>query len=107
MCVFFLQKTLPKVFENLSEKTAIKQFSHYLQLVLSNKFRAFDYNDPNINKKMYQGQTSPPDYKLENVSAHLYLYHGSVDLFVSQIVNTIIFYFYFKIYNFFYRTLKG
>ncbi|XP_052852835.1 lipase 1 [Drosophila gunungcola] len=54
-----------------------KQPLHYLQLQTSDRFCQFDY-DPKENQRLY-GQSSPPDYRLERITAPVALYYGSSD----------------------------
>lgn len=56
---------------------SVKQFTHYLQLINSGKFRQFDYGF--VQNLLTYGSLSPPDYDLSKVSTPVYLHHGSND----------------------------
>lgn len=55
----------------------VKQTTHYLQLQGSDRFCQFDY-DSKENQRLY-GRPSPPDYRLEKITAPVALYYGSND----------------------------
>lgn len=59
------------------------QFTHFVQSMLSGKFRQYDHKSKNM--KIYN-LTSPPEYNLNNVKAPIYLYHGEDDAIVSILV---------------------
>ena len=56
------------------------QFTHFVQSMLSGKFRQYDYKGKNM--KIYNS-TSPPEYDLNNVKVAIYLYHAEDDAIVS------------------------
>lgn len=75
-------RILPDFLKHLSHAVSLKQINHYLQLYTSgNKFRQYDYRER--NKKVYNSST-PPNYKLDNVKAPIYLYSGKFDAIVSE-----------------------
>ncbi|XP_020807259.1 lipase 1 [Drosophila serrata] len=60
----------------------VKQPVHYLQLQSSDRFCQFDY-DAKENHRIY-GRPTPPDYRLEKITAPVALYYGSND-FLSAV----------------------
>jgi lysosomal acid lipase/cholesteryl ester hydrolase len=54
-----------------SRTVSIKQFVHFFQQILSNRFCQFDYYEKNY--KIY-GTSEPPDYNLNNVLTKTYIY---------------------------------
>lgn len=61
--------------------SSIKQSIHYLQLVQSEKFRYYDYGETG-NMERYNN-TTPPSYRLENISTTIVLFHGKNDMLSS------------------------
>ncbi|KAH8410559.1 hypothetical protein KR009_001778, partial [Drosophila setifemur] len=55
----------------------VKQALHYLQLQSSDRFCQYDY-EPRENQRIY-GRSSPPEYRLERITAPVALYYGSND----------------------------
>lgn len=55
------------------------QLIHFVQLAESKKFRQYDWGEKR-NKKIY-GQTTPPDYQLDRITAATYFYTGPNDSF--------------------------
>lgn len=74
-------RILPEYLKHISHAVSIKQFNHYSQLYTSGKFRQYDYFEG--NRKAYNSSL-PPDYKLDNVKAPIYLYSGSCDAIISE-----------------------
>ncbi|KAH8287808.1 hypothetical protein KR018_000554 [Drosophila ironensis] len=58
-----------------------KQVMHYIQLQTSDRFCQFDY-DPKENQRLY-GRSTPPDYRLERITAPVALYYGTNDYFAA------------------------
>lgn len=56
---------------------------HFSQMVLSDKFRQYDYG-PEKNLAIYNA-TEPPNYKLENINVPLILFYADND-WLSNIV---------------------
>ncbi|XP_043662469.1 lipase 1 [Drosophila teissieri] len=67
----------PVVLGHLPGGANIKQAVHYLQLQKSDRFCQYEY-EPKENHKLY-GRSTPPDYRLERISAPVALYYGSND----------------------------
>lgn len=76
---------LPKILKYESKAFGSKQVSHYLQMMHSGKFRAFDHKREE-NKRLYNGSATPPNYDLTQVIAPSYLYHAGHDLLNSALV---------------------
>lgn len=64
----------------MSPIVSVKQLLHFLQLHKSGRFQMFDYESDNL--KRYFRQT-PPEYKLMNVTAPVFLYSASEDSLIS------------------------
>jgi lysosomal acid lipase/cholesteryl ester hydrolase len=75
-------RIVPDYYRHMAHSASTKQANHYLQLVISEKFRQYDYKENNF--KFYNAST-PPDYKLKNVKASTYLYTGGCDGVISEI----------------------
>lgn len=56
---------------------SVKALDHYEQLILDNRFGAFDYGSK-ANLQIY-GQKTPPDFNLSNLSIPTALFVGSKD----------------------------
>lgn len=69
--------------KNTSPQISSMQLTHFIQSMLSGKFRQYDYKDKNL--KIYNS-TTPPEYDLNNVKIPIYLYHGEDDAIVSSLV---------------------
>ncbi|XP_055527845.1 lipase 1-like [Wyeomyia smithii] len=54
-----------------------KQLEHYGQLILSGRFRQYDYGS-RLNKQMY-GSEQPPDYPLNRITTPTVLHYGDLD----------------------------
>ncbi|XP_001356050.3 lipase 1 [Drosophila pseudoobscura] len=67
----------PVVLGHLPSGCNVKQAMHYMQLQRSDRFCQYDY-EAKENQKVY-GRTTPPDYRLERVTAPVALYYGSND----------------------------
>lgn len=65
----------------MSPTVSVKQLLHFLQLHKSGKFQMFDYESGNLRK--YCRQT-PPEYKLKNVTAPVFLYSASEDSLITS-----------------------
>ncbi|XP_017025457.1 lipase 1 [Drosophila kikkawai] len=72
----------PAVLGHLPGGCNVKQPIHYLQLQTSDRFCQFD-NDAKENQRVY-GRPTPPDYRLERITAPVALYYGSND-FLSAV----------------------
>jgi len=67
----------PVVMGHIPGGCNIKQPLHYIQLQNSDRFCQYDY-DPKENQRLY-GRLTPPDYRLERITAPVALYYGSND----------------------------
>lgn len=74
-------KLTKKHWKFLSTTLSMKQIIHFGQLLQSGKFRRFDYDDKNM--PVY-GSLRPPDYKLKNVKASVFMYAGGCDAVVAM-----------------------
>ena len=61
----------------MSPRTGVHQVTHYVQTMISGKFRPFDYG-PEKNLKLY-GAMEPPDYPIHKITSPVYLYVGQYD----------------------------
>lgn len=82
---FFLlsKRILPLLTKYVAKGISIRQLEHYLQLMLSGKFRQYDFHSENIE---FYNSTTPPDYDLTKVTVKLYLYVAGQDLLNSRLV---------------------
>lgn len=71
----------PVVLGHLPGGCNAKQPQHYMQLQASDRFCQYDY-DPKENQRIY-GRSSPPEYRLEKITAPVALYYGSNDYFAA------------------------
>ncbi|KAL7041838.1 hypothetical protein ACKWTF_000921 [Chironomus riparius] len=69
--------TYVTMFKYLSPKIGVKQLLHFAQIIMSSKFRQYDYG-ADRNLRIYNS-TIPPGYHLENVNVPLYFYVGEED----------------------------
>lgn len=60
----------------MSASVSTRQLVHFLQLHLSGKFHQFDFKENNLH---HYNSRDPPEYKLDKVTAEMYLYCGSQD----------------------------
>lgn len=74
-------RILPDYLKNMAHAVSIKQFTHFIQLVASGSFRQYDYHGK--NRQIYNAPF-PPDYKLDNIIAPVYLYSGGSDAIISE-----------------------
>ena len=54
-----------------------------MQSFISGKFQRYDYMEQNFK---YYNSSTPPDYQLSNVKAAIYIYLGTEDLLIGQLV---------------------
>ncbi|XP_055857369.1 lipase 1-like [Episyrphus balteatus] len=73
------------VLGHLPAGIAMKQVTHYLQLIKSDKFRQYDYVEE--NKKIYC-QNEPPDYDLKKVTVPIAM-HYSLNDYLSEPVDVV------------------
>lgn len=78
---FLFQKDFKAIYRHISPRQSVNQITHFFQSANSGKFRRFDYGDNNI--EIYN-ETSPPDYKLDNISVPMFIYHGGNDFIVGR-----------------------
>jgi hypothetical protein len=78
--------TYAKVFKHLSPKVGIKQLLHFAQLIMSSRFRQFDYGSEK-NLALYNA-TLPPDYDMAQVIAPMFLYVGEEDIIFNRKVSS-------------------
>lgn len=60
---------------------SFKQLMHYFQVYNSGKFRQYDYG-PEKNRLLYKS-AAPPDYRLDRVTAPVFIYYSENDYIVS------------------------
>jgi lysosomal acid lipase/cholesteryl ester hydrolase len=75
-------RILPDYMKHIAHQISIKQVNHYFQLYSSGKFRQYDYQSNNLKR---YNSSLPPDYKLRNVKAEIYIYSGGCDGLVSEL----------------------
>ncbi|XP_022222225.2 lipase 1 [Drosophila obscura] len=73
----FNMTMFPVVLGHIPGGCNVKQPVHYFQLQRSDRFCQYDY-EAKENQKMY-GRNTPPDYRLERITAPIALYYGSND----------------------------
>ncbi|XP_034128710.1 lipase 1 [Drosophila guanche] len=73
----FNMTMLPVVLGHIPGGCNVKQPVHYMQLRSSGRFCQYDH-EAKENQKIY-GRSSPPDYRLERITAPIALYYGSND----------------------------
>ncbi|XP_015126022.1 lipase 3 [Diachasma alloeum] len=73
------QTLVPIILGHFPAGSSVKQFLHFGQEVNSQKFRKFDYNNPEINQQKY-GQLEPPEYKVNNTRIPTALFYANNDL---------------------------
>lgn len=75
-----INKTMvPIILGHLPAGSSTKQLLHYSQEFNSKKFQQFNYMDPNLNMRIY-GQTTPPEYKINNTKVPVGIFYASNDL---------------------------
>lgn len=77
------QSVLTNLVQNISPFISTMQLIHFIQTMLSGKFRQYDHKDQNMK---FYNSTSPPEYDLNKIKAPIYLYHGENDAIVSELV---------------------
>jgi hypothetical protein len=78
-------KIYVKMFEQLSPRVGVKQLLHFAQLIMSSRFRQFDYGSEK-NLDIYNS-TMPPEYDLTKVTAPIYIYVGQEDIIFNRKVS--------------------
>jgi hypothetical protein len=69
------------IFSKTNIKKLIQKLPvHYFQIIKSKRFQQFDYGPKNM--KIY-GTKDPPEYKLKNVLAPVWIYHGTEDAIIG------------------------
>jgi lysosomal acid lipase/cholesteryl ester hydrolase len=81
----FNKSIVPKIMLTTSAGASLKQVAHFLQLYKSHKFRQFDYGEVG-NMERYN-KPEPPNYKLKNIKAPVYLHYSLNDWLASPIVS--------------------
>ncbi|KAG5674585.1 hypothetical protein PVAND_004539 [Polypedilum vanderplanki] len=72
---------LPTLIDHISTKVSAHQLIHYAQMILSGRFRLYDFK---WNNEQVYGTSYPPDYQISNIIAPLYLYRAPEDLLSSR-----------------------
>lgn len=75
---FSIQTILPNILEFTPAGVSLGQVMHFAQLIRSGDFMHFDYDDK-LTNWIHYGQTTPPPYALENISAPVNLYLSEDD----------------------------
>lgn len=57
---------------------SVSQFVHYGQMIIYGDFSLFDYENAQMNRKMY-GRDTPPPYNLTAITAPVNLYYSKND----------------------------
>lgn len=78
--------------DNLIDNTAVKQFSHYLQLIRNKRFRMFDYGYEK-NKALYR-RSIPLEYNLKKVTIPITIMRPIYDVLSTREVWIFIFVYY-------------
>ena len=71
---------ISKIAGHSPDSVSMRTILHYLQLVLSNEFHAFNYG-PEENMRRY-GRRSPPLYDLNRVTAKVAVFWGQNDILI-------------------------
>lgn len=79
----YFQSSIPLILEHTPAGASVRQLFHFLQLMKSEDFRQFDFEDETINMNVY-GSVVPPEYNLTSVSIPTYLYYSIGDLTASE-----------------------
>ncbi|KAF5279947.1 hypothetical protein FQR65_LT15129 [Abscondita terminalis] len=74
---------LPAITGHTPAGTSVKQFMHYAQLIRSGKFQRFDKGF--IQNFISYGSFEPPNYRVENIVAPVYIYKGRNDWMSNEI----------------------
>ncbi|XP_022649991.1 gastric triacylglycerol lipase-like isoform X3 [Varroa destructor] len=74
---------------NTPAGSTVQDFVHFFQVIQTEKFAKFDYDDKpacypvdKTNQIVY-GQSTPPEYKLENINVPLVVFHSKDDTFAG------------------------
>lgn len=74
---FSFQSIVPLIKLHTPAGASYKQFSHYVQLIENGRFSKFDYgNAKNLQK---YGNSTAPDYPLENCTVPMALFYSDLD----------------------------
>ena len=77
----YFQNILPVLVDHISYTLSVQQVDHYLQSYRSGKFRKYDYG---LNNMRIYGTTEPPEYKISNIIAPIYIYRATEDYLASR-----------------------
>lgn len=66
------------ILEHAPNAVSVRQLFHFIQLMRSNEFRKFDYEDERRNVAVY-GQKEPPSYNLTQVTAPTFFHYSMGD----------------------------
>ncbi|EEB09973.1 conserved hypothetical protein [Pediculus humanus corporis] len=78
----FNQTMFPVYLTHFPDGGSLKEYIHYIQIAVSDKFRPYDYGKI-YNMKIY-GKPEPPEYKIENITAPIFLTYSSNDYIVDE-----------------------
>lgn len=67
---------------NTPDGTSARQLLHFGQLIRSDAFNQYDYENKQINREKY-GQDTPPPYNLTKITAPIHLYYSKYDDLVT------------------------
>ena len=81
------RRILKTLTSHLSPRVSVKQTVHYVQLFYSNKFESFDHQ---WNNSSQISSSKPRSYELKNISVPVYIYRGSEDALIGEVVSEII-----------------
>lgn len=77
-----IQLLLKYVYDNVS----VKQLIHYGQIHGSKLFQMYDYG-PLINRNVYNGNSTPPEYDLSQVTVPTIVMYGAKDSLTTEVVS--------------------
>lgn len=83
----FLQTTLSILLGAFPDTMSTKTWTHFVQLINTDKFCQFNYGFKSTNREKY-GMDNPPCYNLVKVSAPIVMFWGQNDIFVKPQVCT-------------------
>ena len=85
-CQFNTTQQISKIVGHTPDSTSFRALGHYVQLMGTGKFRAYDHGGAEQNRRVY-GRDTPPDYDLSKVTAKVAIFWGENDLLVTPKVS--------------------
>lgn len=79
-------KTIQLLLKYVTDNVSVKQLIHYGQIHGSKIFQMYDYG-PLINRNVYNGSSTPPEYNLSQVKVPTIVMYGTKDGLTTEIVS--------------------